>query len=403
MKIMLGMIAGIIVGLFFQGSEGFFAPDTLNTWIKPFGTLFLNLIKFVVVPVVFFSLVTGIVNLGDLKKLGSIGGKTLLFYLCTSIIALSLGFTVSLIFKGFYPVLETVDLEYTANTVDITTTLLGLFPANIVAPFANADMLPLIVIAISVGLGILAVGEAGLPLAKVIESGNHVFLKIMLFIVGLSPYGVFALMAPVVAVNGPQIFTGLGMVLLGAYIAYILHMGITYSLSVKLLGGISPMKFFKGMVPAMVMAFSSSSSLCSLPINIQCAKSLGLREHIVNFALPLGANINSDGTAIYQSLAAVFIASCYGIELTIMQMLMIIVTATLASFGIAGVPGAGMVMLAMVLASVGLPIEGIAIVAGIDRLFDMGRTTLNVVGDVVGVVVVDNLEKRREARLMKAS
>jgi Na+/H+-dicarboxylate symporter len=188
------------------------------------------------------------------------------------------------------------------------------------------------------------------------------------------------------------------MVLLAAYICYVIHAVVIYSLSVKTLAGLSPIAFFKGMAPAMVMAFSSASSVGTLPLNLECAEKLGAKKDIASFVLPLGATINMDGTAIYQGVCAVFIASCYGINLTLSQMVTIVLTATLASIGTAGVPGAGMVMLAMVLQSVGLPVEGIALVAGVDRIFDMGRTTVNITGDAACSIVVSKLEEKKEKR-----
>ena len=188
------------------------------------------------------------------------------------------------------------------------------------------------------------------------------------------------------------------MVLLAAYICYIVHMLVVYSLIVKTMGGLSPAKFLKGMLPAIMFAFSSASSVGTLPINLECTEKLGAKREVASFVLPLGATINMDGTAIYQGVCAIFIASCYGISLTFPQMLTIVLTATLASIGTAGVPGAGMIMLAMVLTSVGLPVDGIALVAGVDRIFDMGRTTVNITGDAACTIVVSNMESRREAR-----
>jgi Na+/H+-dicarboxylate symporter len=220
----------------------------------------------------------------------------------------------------------------------------------------------------------------------------------MELILKLSPIGVFCLITPVVASNGPQVLGSLAMVLLAAYICYVIHAVVIYSLSVKTLAGLSPIGFFKGMAPAMVMAFSSASSVGTLPLNLECAEKLGAKKDIASFVLPLGATINMDGTAIYQGVCAVFIASCYGINLTLSQMITIVLTATLASIGTAGVPGAGMVMLAMVLQSVGLPVEGIALVAGVDRIFDMGRTTVNITGDAACSIVVSKLEEKKEKR-----
>ena len=217
-------------------------------------------------------------------------------------------------------------------------------------------------------------------------------------ILKLSPIGVFCLLCPVIAANGPAIIGSLAMVLLAAYICYIVHALVVYSLTVRTLGGMSPVKFFKGMLPAIMFAFSSASSVGTLPINLECTEKLGAKREIASFVLPLGATINMDGTAIYQGVCAIFIASCYGIQLTLPQMLTIVLTATLASIGTAGVPGAGMVMLAMVLTSVGLPVDGIALVAGVDRIFDMGRTTVNITGDAACTMVVSNLEAKKEAR-----
>ena len=223
-------------------------------------------------------------------------------------------------------------------------------------------------------------------------------MKVMGIILRLSPIGVFCLILPVVAENGPQILGNLGLVLLCAYIGYFLHAVIVYSATVKALGGVSPLAFFKGMFPAMAMAFSSASSVGTLPLNLECTERLGARRDIASFVLPLGATINMDGTAIYQGVCAVFIATCYGVDLTLGQMITIVLTATLASIGTAGVPGSGVVMLTMVLESVNLPVAGIGLVIGVDRIFDMGRTTVNITGDAACALVVSNLEKKAEAR-----
>jgi len=392
--IFIGLAAGVVVGLLFIKN-----PDFATSYIRPFGTLFLNLIKFVVVPIVLFSIAAGVVSLSDIRKVGSIGGKAIIYYLCTTAFAVLVGLVVSNLFKGAYVLLDTSGLEYeAAPTPSIMNVLVDIFPSNIIAPLANATMLQVIVVALFFGFGIIAAGEKGLPAARAVESLNDVFITIMAFIIKLSPIGVFCLIVPVVAVNGPMILGSLAVVLLAAYIAYILHAGLVYSFAVKTLGGLSPLKFFKGLLPAMMLAFSSASSVGTLPLNIDCTKKLGAREDIVNFTLPLGATINMDGTAIYQGLCTVFIASCFGVTLTLPQMLTIVLTATLASIGTAGVPGAGMIMLAMVLQSVGLPVEGIAIVAGVDRIFDMGRTTLNITGDAACALVVTKLESKKDAK-----
>jgi Na+/H+-dicarboxylate symporter len=262
----------------------------------------------------------------------------------------------------------------------------------------EANMLQVIVIALLFGFGIILAGEKAKPLAKATISVADVSTIVMEMILKLSPIGVFCLITPVVATNGPQVLGSLAMLLLTAYLCYAIHVLVVYSITLKTLGKMNPITFFKGMMPAMIMAFSSASSVGTLPLNMECSQKLGAKREVVSFVLPLGATINMDGTAIYQGVAAVFIASCYGITLTLPQMIIIILTATLASIGTAGVPGAGMIMLAMVLQSVGLPIEGIALVAGVDRIFDMGRTTVNITGDAACALVVTRLEERKEAR-----
>ena len=263
----------------------------------------------------------------------------------------------------------------------------------------NANMLQIIVMAILLGFGIILIGEEkNHRIVAAFNDLNEVFMKVMELILALSPFGVFCLLCPVVAENGPAIIGSLATVLLAAYICYAVHAIVVYSSTVSALGGMSPLKFFEGMLPAIMFAFSSASSVGTLPINLECTEKLGAKREVASFVLPLGATINMDGTAIYQGICAIFIASCYGISLTLPQMLTIILTATLASIGTAGVPGAGMVMLAMVLTSVGLPVDGIALVAGVDRIFDMGRTTVNITGDAACTIIVSRLEEKRGAK-----
>ena len=392
-QIFIGLGLGIIAGLIFM-SLG--KAEWSVLYVKPFGTIFLNLIKFIVVPIVLCSIISGVISMKDIRKVGSIGWKTIVYYMLTTACAVVIGLVFANIFKGAFQTLSTTDLEYeVAASVSFMDTFVNIFPANILNPLVTANMLQVIVIALFFGFGIILAGEKGEPLAQVINSLTDVSMIIMDLIIKLSPIGVFCLITPVVAENGPKILGSLAMVLLAAYICYILHMVVVYSATVKGLAGLNPIEFFKGMVPAMIMAFSSASSVGTLPINLECAQKLGAKKDVASFVLPLGATINMDGTAIYQGVCAVFIATCYGIDLTLPQMLTIVLTATLASIGTAGVPGAGMVMLAMVLQSVGLPIECIALVAGVDRIFDMGRTTVNITGDSACAIIVSKLEDRK--------
>lgn len=393
-KILIALILSIVVGLLFMKN-----PTFATEYIKPLGTIFLNLLKFIVVPVVLFSIMAGIISMKDVRKVGSVGITALVYYMVTTLFAVTIGLIGANIFKGTFPAIATTDLSYTqAASTNFMQTLVDIFPSNFISPLSNATMLQVIVMAILVGFAILLLGEKAEKTVEGVNRWNDVFVKAMDMILQLSPYGVFCLLTPVIATNGPQIIGSLAKVIGVAYLCYVVHALIVYSLTVSTLGGVSPWKFFKGMAPAMIFAFSSASSVGTLPINKGCAEKLGADKDVTSFVLPLGATINMDGTAIYQGVCAVFIACCYGIDLTLGQMLTIIATATLASIGTAGVPGAGMVMLAMVLTSVGLPVDGIAIVAGVDRIFDMGRTTLNITGDSACSIIVTNLQKKREVR-----
>jgi Na+/H+-dicarboxylate symporter len=397
--IVIALIAGIACGLLMMNHVEFAV-----TYIKPFGTIFLNLLKFIVVPIVLLSIICGVMSMKDIKKVGSIGGKTVLFYLGTTAFAISIGLLISNLTKGSFKVLETSGLEYeAAEPVSFMDTIVNIFPSNAFTPLAEANMLQVIVIALLIGFGFVLVGEKAEPAKVVIEAFNEVMVKVMDLIIKLSPIGVFCLITPVVAENGAAVIGSLAAVIGIAYLCYILHMALVYSVAVKATAGISPLKFFKEMSPAMIFAFSSASSVGTLPINLECTEELGVHREIGSFVLPLGATINMDGTAIYQGVSAVFIATCFGIDLTFAQMVTIVLTATLASIGTAGVPGAGLVMLTMVLQSVGLPLEGVALIAGVDRIFDMGRTVCNITGDAACACVVNALEEKKEARRAKKS
>lgn len=400
MQIFIALVLAIAAGLLLQKHAQF-----AETYIKPFGTIFLNLLKFIVVPIVLFSIMCGIISMRDIKKVGAIGLKTVVYYMCTTAFAITIGLIGGNLFKKMFPVIATTDLSYqVGEKTSLMDTIVNIFPSNFISPMAEANMLQVIVMALLIGFAIILVGEEkNTRIITACNDLNDVFMKCMEMILKLSPIGVFCLLCPVVAANGATIIGSLAMVLLAAYVCYIVHAVVVYSFAVKTIGGISPLTFFKEMLPAIMFAFSSASSVGTLPINMECTEKLGTSREIASFILPLGATINMDGTAIYQGVCAIFIASCYGIHLTLPQMLTIIFTATLASIGTAGVPGAGMVMFAMVLTSVGLPVDGIALVAGVDRIFDMGRTTVNITGDASCCVIVSNLEKKREARKMAKS
>lgn len=394
--IFIGLIAGILAGIAFLGN-----PEFTTNYIKPFGTIYINLLKFLVVPVVLTSIISGVVSMGDIKRVGSVGWKTIVYYMVTTAVAVVIGLVFAQLAKGMnlFPVLETTGLEYEAKTSNVMDVIVGIFPSNMWASFSNADMLQVIVIALLFGMGILMAGEKAKPFATWIDSAYEVVMKVMTMVINITPIGVFCLMCNVVAVNGPAIVGTLFAVIAVAYVAYIVHFVLCYGVSAQFLSKVGFGKFVKGIWPAMTVAFTTTSSNATLPVTIECSNKMGSDPEISSFVLPLGATINMDGTAIYQGVAAVFIACCYGIDLTVGQMAMIVLTATLASIGTAGVSGAGMIMLAMVLETVGLPVEGIALIAGVDKLFDMGRTTLNITGDSTCALYMTRLDAKRSARL----
>ena len=396
-QIFIALFLGIIAGLIFIKLN---AVEFATYFLQPIGTIFLNLLKFVVVPIVLTSIIDGIVSLKDIKKVGTIGLSTIIYYSITTAFAVAVGLLFANLFKGSYKLLQTSGLSFDpGKATSIMETLVQLFPKNVLGPLVEANMLQTIVISLFIGFGIIIAGEKGEALAKLNHSVEEVFMIIMNMIIKTSPIAVFCLITPVIATNGTNVIGSLFMVIVTAYIAYIVHMAVVYSFTVKTLGNTNPLTFFKAIMPAMLFGFSSASSVGTLPINSECLEeNLGIRKDIVSFVLPLGATINMDGTAIYQGVCSVFIAACYGITLTPSQLLTIVVTATLASIGTAGTPGSGMIMLAMVLQSVGLPVEGIALVAGIDRIFDMGRTVVNITGDASCTVIVNHRENLRMAK-----
>ena len=404
-RIFMGLGLGIILGLIcMKGGmldstlslEAGRAYTILADYIKPVGDVFLNLLKFIVIPIVLLSIICGIINLTDIKQVWSIGIKTIVFYLITTCIALIIGVTIASLFKNTFPILETSNLSYQAKEAkNIMQVIADFFPTNIISPLLNSNMLQIIVIAIFVGFAIILTGEKAKPFIAVLVSANDVFIEIMDMIIKFSPIGVFCLISPVVASNGPEILGSLAKIIGIAYLSYAIHCGITYSTMTAIFAKVSPAKFFKGVAPAAILAFSTCSSVGTLPVSIKCTEELGAKKEIASFTLPLGATINMDGTAIYQAVCTVFIAQCYGINLSLSQLATVVITATIASIGTAGVAGAGVVMLAMVLQAVGLPVEGIALVLGIDRIFDMGRTVVNITGDCACALSVSALEEKK--------
>ena len=391
-QIFASLVLSVIVGLFLGDS----AVVPVKTWIAPVGTMFINLIKMMIVPVVLCSLIVGMTSMGDMKKLGRIGIKTVAFYMVTTAIAIVIGFSVAgVIEPGVGMALPAEAAPKVKEAPSIMQVFVNMIPKNPIDSMAKADILPVIIFALFIGAGIISVGgKKGALLINVFDSGAEVCYKIIAMIMRLAPIGVFCLLLPVVVQNGPKVLLPLLSVIMAMAVGSIIHAVIVYSGIAAAVGHMSPLKFFRGMAEAMVIAFTTCSSAGTLPVNMKnTQEKLGVKRDIASFILPLGATINMDGTALYMGVCSLFIANVYNIPLTVDQMMLIILTGTLASIGTAGVPGAGLIMLAMVLQSVGLPMEGLALVAGIDRVLDMFRTTLNITGDAAVAVAIDATEK----------
>ena len=381
--LVLAVIAGILLGNH---------ADFVNTYIKPIGTIFLNLLKFIVVPLVLFSIMAGILSMNDISKVGKLGLRALLYFMATTLFAVTLGLVVPSLLKGVLPTIH-ISTTAAAETIDtphlsVMDQLVNMFPNNILTPITSMTMMQVIVIALFFGIAMVHVGEKGEMARKVTLSFNEVVCKILEYIMALAPIGVFCMLTPVVVDNGPAVLGSYAALLGLAYLCFVLHAAVVYSSAVKFLGGLSPLKFFKGMQSAMLFAFSSDSSVATLPYTMQCTEKLGVNKDIGRFVLSLGATINMDGVAIYLGVASVFMANCCGIDLTMSQYMAIAFASTVASIGTPGIPGGSLALMAMVFASAGIPVECVAVAAGIDRIIDMGRTVMSVTGDASCAVVM---------------
>ncbi|GAK60944.1 sodium:dicarboxylate symporter [Candidatus Vecturithrix granuli] len=384
-RILIALIAGLIVGMVVGG---------FATSIRPVGTLFINLISMLIVPLVFSTLVVGAASTGDLQKLGRIGGKTIALYLITTAIAITIGLILGTFFQPGAGVALQADLTAEAKEApSLVETLLNIIPRNPVSSLANAQILPIIAFALFVGISITLAGVKAKPVLTFFDAFAETMYKMTGFIMDYAPYGVFALIAGVAGQYGLDVLLPLAKVIVLVYVGCIIHALVVYGTMVKVWAHLNPFRFFKGVSDAMIVAFTTTSSSATLPITMRCTQdNLGVSKDVASFVLPLGATVNMDGTALYQGVCALFVAQVYGIPLTFGQYIMIIITATLASIGTAGVPGAGLIMLTLVLQQVGLPLEGVALIAGVDRILDMARTCINVTGDSCVAVVVAESE-----------
>lgn len=402
-KILIGLILGVIVGII-ANKLGF--AFFISTYVKPFGIAFIRLISMIVVPLVFASLFVGTASLNDIRKLGRIGGKTIAYYLSTTAIAIIIGLTLANIFKPGAGMTKATQEQLLANysaeafsKIDtalkkpgIAETLINIIPRNPMESLTGGDMLQIIFFALVLGIAITMIPqEKGAPVIKFFDGINEAMIKLVHLIMEFAPYGVFALIAAIIGEFGLEILGPLFKYSIIVIIGLLLHITIIYSLALKLFtrARVSLKKFYRGIRPAQLIAFSSSSSSATLPVTMECVEeNIGVSKEISSFVLPVGATINMDGTALYQGVASVFIAQVFGMDLTLGQQLTIVLMATLASIGAAGVPGVGMITLTMVLKQIGIPLEGIALILGVDRILDMCRTIVNITGDATCATIV---------------
>ncbi|EFP96666.1 dicarboxylate/amino acid:cation symporter [Vibrio caribbeanicus] len=396
-RVIFGMVAGILTGFAIRSlfaDNGFVDAYIVNGLFEVGGKIFVASLKMLVVPLVFVSLVCGTSSLKDLSTLGRMGGKTLAFYIATTAIAISLALLMGSLFQpGSGADLTAASSFQSAQAPSLGQVIIGMFPTNPINAMAEGKTLQVIVFAVLFGIAISAAGKPGERIASFFSDLNDVIMKLVAILMHLAPYGVFFLMA--------KLFTGLGLDAIFNLAEYflvlsgtlLLHGLVTYSLMLKGFTGLNPVTFIKKMKDAIMFAFSTASSNATIPVTMETAKNrMGVDNRVSSFTVPLGATVNMDGTAIMQGVATAFIAQAYNIDLSMADYMMVILTATLASIGTAGVPGVGLIMLAMVLNQVGLPLEGIALIMGVDRLLDMIRTAVNITGDSAVTIIVAKSE-----------
>lgn len=405
-KILVAMIAGIVIGalLHMLPKTELLQDYVINGALDLGGKIFLTILKMLVVPIVFVSLVCGTCQLGDVKSFGRLAGKTLVFYFLTTALAITLALIIaSLLGTGEGSHLVTGKHFTTQEIPSLKNVILEMFPSNPVAALASGNMLQVIIFSILFGLAITWSGEQGKRIANFFNDINEIVMQLMHMVISLAPIGVFCLVATIFARLGLDLIAQLIGYFITVLIVLFVHLLVSYPVLLRLFGKLNPLPFFRKMLPAMLFAFSTSSSNASIPVVLDIVEEkLGVKNRVASFIIPLGATVNMDGTAIMQGVATVFIANAYGIPLGLGDFLIVILTATLASVGTAGIPSVGLITLTMVLQQVGLPIEGIALIIGVDRLLDMTRTAINVAGDATVACIVGRSEKALDMNVYQA-
>jgi proton glutamate symport protein len=385
-QILIAILLGVITGL---------ALGEKAVHLKIVGDIFIQLLKMIIIPLILASMVAGIVSLGDVRRLGRIGLKTFIYYTATTLLAVGVGLVLVNLMKpgvGVDMGAEAAD-EANRETPSIVSIIEDIIPENLFAAMAENKVLSVIFFSLLLGIAISSTGEKAKPLTALFESFNAVMMKITDWIMLLAPIGVFALISYTIGTMGLSVVRPLAVYMATVVLGLSIHAFVTLPILLSLFGKYSPFNFIKDMFSAVATAFSTASSAATLPITMECLReNTGVSNKVASFVLPLGATVNMDGTALYEAVAAMFIAQAYGISLSIGQQLVIMLTATLASIGAAAIPGAGLVTMVIVLRAVNLPLEGIGMILAVDRILDMLRTAVNVWGDACGAAVVARLE-----------
>jgi DAACS family dicarboxylate/amino acid:cation (Na+ or H+) symporter len=398
LKILIALFIGIAVG---GGIHHYIGPDApILQLFKTVGDIFLRMINMIIVLLVLSSMTIGITSIHDPQKLGRVGGKTLLLYLSTTVAAILIGYGFAMLFRPGVGMNFIATNEKAIEVApDIWTIILSIIPNNPIASMVEGNILQIILFSLFLGISINFAGEKGRSLRQLLESVADVMYRMTSIIMEFSPIGVFAIMTYVIGSFGLAPLWNLSQFLFAYYAACFFHVAVVFCSLLYFVGGLKPWPFFRGMRDAIMMAFSTSSSSATLPVSMHCVKeNLGVTKNITSFVMPLGSTVNMNGAAIFQGMAAIFISQVYNIQLEWYNILTLIVTATFSAIGAAGIPGSGFIMLTVTLTSIGVPIEGLALLAGIDRIREMGSTVLNILGDAVCAVVIAKQEGELDER-----
>lgn len=398
-QMVIGLILGVVVGLIVQQTS-FMQPG----WFKPFGDLFIRLIRMVVVPLVFCSIVSGAASMGNASKLGSIAVRCLVYFTLTTAVAVVVGLVVANVLQPGAGVPLPADLAATMTKIQappLADTLLGIVPINPFEAMATGNLLQILFFAVILGFMISAAGDKVQVVKDFFDEFNSIMVRLTACVMRFAPIGVFALITYTVSSFGLSILLPLGKLIVAVYIAAVIHICLVYLPLVKIFTGVPLSTYFRVMSAPLLLAFTTCSSAAALPANMAAARRLGAGKDVTSFAVPLGTTVNMDGAAMYLGIAAVFVAEVYGMPLTFEQQIVVLLMSLLASVGSVGVPGSALIVMTMVFVQIGLPMEGIALVAGVDRILDMARTTLNVMGDSTCAIIVSQATGESDPELLE--